>query len=96
MLSWNVYVSIIFVAFSSASFANFFDDCLQDGMIFQSYGKWLKNNESFWKKPIGGCIVCTTTWITFLMIILFIYLPYLFALLSIIGISNTILKFIIK
>jgi len=119
------------IALAGASLSNFFDDCLQDGMIFSAYGKWLNKeylrnleikqhndrltediengiilfqdaefieplNEKFLKKPIGGCIICTNVWITILLIILYYVLYPLFIILSIIGISNTFLKFIIK
>lgn len=49
-----------------------------------------------WKKPIGNCMICTNVWCGFLMLILFMNVPVLFNILSIIGISNTALKFIIK
>lgn len=49
-----------------------------------------------WKMPIGGCIICTNVWITILMILLYLFLPVVFLLLSVVGISNTALKFIIK
>ena len=75
-----VFVNILFVAFSGASLANLYDDCLQDGMIFNKLGAFLqleirlnqkrkvkKLKVPFWKMPIGGCIICTNVWITVLM-----------------------------
>lgn len=96
MLSLYAIANILFIGFSSASLANLYDDCLQPGMIFQNIGVWVNFNKSFWKKPLGGCIICTNVWVTILMSLAYIFTPFLFIALAIIGISNTCLKFIIK
>lgn len=123
MLTLNVIANILFLVIGSASFSNFFDDCLEEGEIFDMYGRWVKKEvrynhskelevdkipEPKWKRPIGGCIVCTNTWITIIFTICFAvgfyFFKMLFAkillavimLLMIIGISNTALKFIVK
>lgn len=131
MENLNVYVDLLMIALAGASLSNFFDDCLQDGMIFSAYGKWLNKEylrnleikqhndrltediengiiliqdaefieplrDKFWKKPIGGCIICTNVWITILVALIYYFLNPLFIILSVIGISSTFLKFIIK
>lgn len=131
MENLNAYVDLIMIAFAGASLSNLFDDCLQDGMIFSFYGRWLRKEqlrnfeikqhndrlvddiengiilmqdaefveqikEPFWKMPIGGCIICTNVWITILLILLYYIFYQLFIILSIIGISNTFLKYIIR
>ena len=92
----TVFVNILFVAFSGASLANFFDDCLQDGMIFCKYGNFINTNKRWYFKPLGGCIICTNFWITILLVALFIFSFKAFIFFSVVGISNTFLKFIIK
>lgn len=94
MLSLYVIANILFIAFVGASVANFYDDCLQEGMIFSFIGKFVK--DKFWLKPLGGCIICTNVWITFLMSILYLFFPVIFIVFAVLGISNTCLKFIIK
>lgn len=49
----------------------------------------------FWKKPIGGCIICTNTWITLIMLIFYKFILIVFVIFAIIGVSNTFLKKII-
>jgi hypothetical protein len=131
MENLNVFVEIILVALAGASLTNFFDDCIQDGMIFGRYGNWLRkeenrnkeiefhNNlivndidnglrnmedvkefiepikENFWKKPIGGCMICTNVYITIFMLIMYKFILILFVIFAIIGVSNTFLKKII-
>lgn len=46
MENLNVFVEIILVALAGASLTNFFDDCIQDGMIFGRYGNWLRKEEN--------------------------------------------------
>lgn len=96
MLSLYVIANILFIGFASASLANLYDDCLQEGMLFERFGKWLKTGNTFVKKPLGGCLICTNVWVTVLVALVYITVPMLFMLLALIGISNTILKFIIK
>lgn len=93
-------ISILFAAFTAASFSNFFDDCLQDGMIFEKWGKFIEGK--FWLKPLGGCMICTNTWVNIIAsIAIAIYagitiLEFLLLAVTLVSISNTFLKFIIK
>ena len=109
MLSLYVIANILFIGFASASLANLYDDCLQDGMIFSRLGAFLqleirlnqkrkvkKVKVPFWKMPVGGCIICTNAWIAVLMSILYLVFPTIFIVFAVLGISNTCLKFIIK
>lgn len=95
MENLNVFVEIILVALAGASLTNFFDDCIQDGMIFGRYGNWLRKDENFWKKPIGGCMICTNVYVTIFMLIMYKFILILFMIFAIIGVSNTFLKKII-
>jgi hypothetical protein len=96
MENLNVFVEIILVALAGASLTNFFDDCIQDGMIFGRYGNWLRKEENFWKKPIGGCMICTNVYVTIFMLIMYKFILILFMIFAIIGVSNTLLKKIIS
>lgn len=87
-------VDILFIAAAGASLANLFDDCLGEGMIFERYGQFIK--DKFWFKPLGGCIICTNVWIAFSLFLLFPLCPLVFNVLAVIGISNTVLRFIVK
>lgn len=93
-MDWNVYVEIIFIAFVGASLTNLFDDTIQEGMIFQFWGRIVRDN--FWLKPLGGCIICTCPWITLIVSGIYMISPFLFFPIALIAISNTILKFIIR
>ena len=46
MENLNVFVEIILIGLAGASLTNFFDDCIQDGMIFGMYGNWLRKEEN--------------------------------------------------
>lgn len=94
MFSLSAIANILFVALSGASLANLYDDCLQEGMIFAKFGAFIK--DKFWLKPLGGCLICTNVWVTLLVGIIYFLSPVLFFAISIVGISNSILKFIIK
>ena len=96
MLNLNVYADLIFIALVGASLSNLLDDCFQDGMIFSFYGKWINSLDSFISKPLGTCLICFNVWITILMIAIYNICYPAFIILSIISISNTILKYIIK
>lgn len=93
-------ISILFIAFATASFSNFFDDCLQDGMILAKWGALAK--DKFWMKPLGGCLICTNTWvniITATAIAVSLHIEPISSVIltgTLVSISNTFLKFIIK
>lgn len=93
-------VYILFLSFVTASFSNWFDDTLQADMIFAKWGEFVK--DKFWMKPFGGCLICTCTWVNIIASFsVFIFAGLNageFVLLSVtlISISNTFLKFIIK
>lgn len=93
-MSWSVIVEIFFIAFVGGSLTNLFDDTIQEGMIFEKWGKVVEGN--FWLKPLGGCLICTCPWITLIVSGLYMISPCLFFPIALIGIANTFLKFIIK
>lgn len=90
-MNWNVFVEILGIAISSALFADFLDDCMSDGMIFQRYGRWVRGL-GFWGKPLGGCLQCFQFWISCIMIALYFYLQPLFFTFAVFGISNKFVK----
>ena len=59
----------------------FYRNCLkvEDMIFFNLYMKvfrpWMKGNNKFLKFiafPLGGCIYCSTTWITFILVFLYL------------------------
>ena len=84
---------LIIYAFICATFTDFIDDCLKEGMIFEKWGKIVDGN--FWLKPLGGCLVCTNVWINIVLyfILMFYGKEFDFVLLfGQIGLSNYFLK----
>ena len=88
----------LLIAFGAASLSNLIDDSIAPEMIFGKYGNWIRS-KGFIGKPFGGCLICTNVWVS-----LIVYLAFLqpcsvnewaFAALFV-GISNSILKFIIR
>ena len=74
-------VYLLFWAVVNACTSWFLDFCLDDGNIFFKYRLWLERNfidefgnESFWFKPLGGCVVCMNIWLSVPMYLLSIYL----------------------
>ena len=94
-------LGILFVAFTTASLTNFIDDCLAEDMIFGKYGQWVKDG-STWKKPIGGCLICTNAWVNIITgTAANIYfqtdiINAIILIIALVAISNTMLKFIIR
>lgn len=93
-MCWSVIVEIFFVAFVGASLTNLFDDSIQPGMLLEKWGKIVEGN--FWLKPLGGCIICTTPWVTLIISGIYMLSPFVFYPIALVAISNTILKFIIR
>jgi hypothetical protein len=83
-------VSFIFIGATSALFTDFLFDCLQDGMIFEKWGRFVDGK--FWFKPLGGCIICTNFWITAMLILLCYLMPLIVGILFIFGLSNYLIK----
>lgn len=83
------------VAFGAASLSNFLDDCMQPEMILGRYGDWVRSL-GFWGKPLGGCLICMNVWVSIAVYLSFFGLPEPVIAILFIGISNTILKFIIR
>lgn len=63
----------------TASFSLFLEFCIQDGNIFESYGKWIektsekKKSYEYWLKPIGGCVFCFGTWVYIITYLIFVF-----------------------
>ena len=91
-------ILLLILAFSAASLTNFIDDCISPEMIFGKYGEWVRYL-GWIGKPIGGCIICTNVWVSFTVYMVTVkpcaLSGYLLAILFV-GVSNTILKFIIR
>lgn len=92
---------LLILSITTPLFTNFLDDCFYQGMIFQSWGKFVKSL-GFWGKPIGGCVKCFNFWVTFFVYLVytyavgFSYLTFIIGFIIIIGLSNTVLDFIIE
>lgn len=91
-------IELFALAFGAASLSNFLDDCLQPEMIFGRYGD-LVRSLGFWGKPLGGCLICMNVWVSLAVFVIFTqpceWIDLGIAILFI-GVSNTILKFIIR
>jgi hypothetical protein len=62
------FTQIFLLSIIFSGIALFIDECLQDGMVF---GWWLPFLErlgvsQFWQKPVGGCVICTCFWLSFI------------------------------
>ena len=57
-------------------------DFMQEGMIFERYGKWLETINKTIAKPLGLCLKCFFVWVFILIVlvkfILLLSLAYLF------------------
>lgn len=63
------YVSIIVLLTPFLSYMLF--DFMQDGMIFQKYGKWLDTINETVAKPLGKCLKCFHIWVAIIVSIIF-------------------------
>lgn len=92
-------IELIILAAIPAMFSNFIDDCLAPEMIFERYGNWVRSL-GFWGKPIGGCLICTNTWVTtiwmFMVADICSVYDLAFHAVLFMGVSNTVLKFVIR
>lgn len=102
MLQIYAYADILFLIVGAVFFSNFIDDCMEPGMILSWPGAWIKKEQRaggetpWYKKPIGGCIVCMTTWAIILFFVLSIVCKPVFILFGCIGIGNSFLKIVLK
>lgn len=63
------YVYILLVFSYAVSFMLY--DFMQEGMIFEFYGKWLNNGKNnIIKKPLGLCLKCFHVWVYIMILIL--------------------------
>lgn len=83
-------VSFAFVGLTAALITDFLFDCLQDGMIFSKWGKFVE--DKFWMKPLGGCLICTNFWISAILVFIYFNIPTLVCILFIFGLSNYLIK----
>lgn len=65
-------LEFFYIALSGALLSYMYAVCLEDGMIFERLGRWLETGQKY-KKMLGGCVYCTTPYITGLMYLLYIY-----------------------
>jgi hypothetical protein len=65
-------LEVVLIAVSGALLSYMYAVSLEDGMIFEHLGAWLTDTK-WWKKPLGGCIYCTTPYMTGLMALLFFF-----------------------
>lgn len=57
-----VHVSILILTSVSISYMLY--DFMQEGMIFDRYGKWLQTINPIFAKPLGLCLKCFHVWIS--------------------------------
>lgn len=66
-------LEVVFYAFVVQCFTYCVTMFTEEGMIFQSYGRWLdlkrdewqaKTNKPFWGEPLFGCAICTNVWMS--------------------------------
>lgn len=97
-MTLDYIILLVFFAFGSASLSNLIDDCIAPEMIFGKYGNWIRS-KGFIGKPFGGCLICTNVWVSLIVYLAFLHPcsinEWAFSVLFV-GISNTILKFIIR
>lgn len=97
-MTLDYIILLLFLAFGAASLSNLIDDCIAPEMIFGKYGNWIRA-KGFIGKPFGGCLICTNVWVSMIVYISFMQPcsvnEWAFAVLFV-GISNSILKFIIR
>lgn len=97
-MTLDYIILLLFFAAAASSLSNLIDDCLNPDMIFGRYGNWIRS-KGFIGKAFGGCLICTNVWVSLIVYIAFMQPcnlnEWAFALLFV-GISNSILKFIIR
>lgn len=64
-------LELFYIALSGALLSYMYSVTLEDGMLFERLGKWLQTGERY-KKMIGGCVYCTTPYLTVLMYCLYL------------------------
>ncbi len=68
------FLTIMLLALCTGALGVFFQECLEPGMIFGRYGKWLHatyrlswRRKDRWRRllvqPLGNCVFCNTSWI---------------------------------
>jgi hypothetical protein len=94
-------IDLIILAAIPAGLSNWIDDCIAPDMIWARYGNWVRGL-GFWGKPIGGCLICTNTWVTLIWMGFVCHKDIhslsdlVFRAILFIAVSNTALKFIIR
>lgn len=98
MMAINEILILFIFAFGAASLSNLIDDCIAPEMIFGRYGNWIRS-KGFIGKPFGGCLICTNVWVSLVVYLAFMQPcslnEWAFSILFV-GISNSMLKFIIQ
>lgn len=67
-------LTMMLLALCTAALGVFFQECLEPGMIFHQYGKWLHatyrlnwRRKDRWRRhlvqPLGNCVFCNSSWI---------------------------------
>ena len=69
VLNWSVFVDLLFVAIVAYAFTFMLFVGLADGMIFNKWAKFVEGK--FLLKSFGGCMPCTSFWITVVFCLLF-------------------------
>ena len=88
-------LDVFTIAFSGVVLSMLYDDLLDEDMLLERLGLWLRDG-TFWKKPIGGCVQCACIWITIAMYFVHLHLYMVWLPLTILGSANLILKLLYK
>ena len=83
-----IYADVIAVGVSGALVSWFYNQCLQEGMIFERFGEFLQSAPDRWYKSIlGGCIYCNSVYVTGLMLFLYLCFPVAWVVFAAVGLS---------
>ena len=86
-------LDVLYIALSGAFVTLAYSRTLDEGMIFERLGLWLRDG-SKWKKPLGGCSFCTSFWVTSIMCVLNFYALDVWAIVSAIAVSMVVVDFL--
>lgn len=89
--------TLIFVIVSGVFLSSMIDDFLDEGMIFERWGKYLESNPDKWiLKPLGGCIICLNIWILIGCFFANVLHPPTLAFLFVLSCGHWFMKIMIK
>lgn len=76
------YVDVLIVALSGGLLAYFYNSLMDEGMLLEKLKDKLEGR--FWLKPLGGCAYCTVPYLTVTMLLLWLYVPVAWEVITVI------------